>query len=324
MMMEICNKCARHPSVYFRQYSGEKLCKKCFLHSVDRKVQRTINKFSMMKFGDHVAVATSGGKDSLVLLSILKSIVDNSRGITMSAITIDEGISGYRDESLKIVSDFCSGLGVQLSILSYSELFGTHMDEVMRLRPSTKLTSCSVCGTFRRRAIDLAAEQLGANVIATAHNLDDEIQTFMINLFSGDVNRIGWNKASSTYKTGNMKKVKPLSEIYEREIVFYALQKEIPFQSEQCPYKNESIREEFRQFLNDLEKAHPGIKYNTYKSMIDVSALVRDRRVLATERGICEKCGRDSTEQLCSVCKMQSNLKPGRVGLESRANINII
>jgi uncharacterized protein (TIGR00269 family) len=146
----------------------------------------------------------------------------------------------------------------------------------------------------------------------------------MINLFSGDVNRIGWNKASSTYKTGHMKKVKPLSEIYEREIVFYALQKGIPFQSEQCPYKNESIREEFRQFLNDLEKAHPGIKYNTYKSTIDVSALVRDRRVLATERGVCEKCGRDSTERLCSVCKMQSNLKPGRVGLESRANINII
>ncbi len=308
--METCNKCNKNSSVYFREYSGEKLCKRCFLNSIERKVQRTINKFSMIKFGDHVAVATSGGKDSLVLLSILKSTIDVSRGITISAITIDEGIAGYRDESLKIVSEFCSKLGVQLTVLSYNELFGTHMDEAMKVRPSAKLTSCSICGTFRRRAIDLAAEQLGANVVATAHNLDDEIQTFMINLLSGDVNRIGWNQASSIYKTGYMKKIKPLSETYEREIVFYALQKGIPFQSEQCPYMNESIREEIRQFLNDLEKAHPGIKYNTYKSIMDISALIRNRGDPAIMRRACEKCGRESTEQICSVCRIQERLKP--------------
>ena len=154
--MEKCNKCNRNPPVYSREYSGEKLCKRCFLNSIDRKVQRTINKFSMIKFGDHVAVATSGGKDSLVLLSILKSTIDAARGIKMDAITIDEGISGYRDESLKIVSEFCSKLRVPLTIKSYYELFGTRMDEAMKLRPSAKLTSCSICGTFRRRAIDLA------------------------------------------------------------------------------------------------------------------------------------------------------------------------
>ena len=309
-MEETCNKCSRNPPVYFRDYSGERLCKKCFLSSLDRKVQKTINKFSMIKYGDHLAVATSGGKDSLVLLSILKSIVDAAKGITMSAITIDEGISGYRDESLRIVSEFCSKLEIPLTILSYNELFGTRMDEAMKLRPSAKLTSCSICGTFRRRAIDMAAEKVRANVVATAHNLDDEIQTFMINLLSGDVNRIGWNQASSTYKEGYMKKIKPLSEIYEREIVFYALQKGIPFQGEECPYTNESIREEIRQFLNDLEKAHPGIKYNTYKSTMDISTLVRNRRGSDMVRGACQKCGRDCTEQICSVCKIQEILKP--------------
>src|SRR5688572_19751350 len=171
--MDTCNKCNRNPPVYFREYSGEKLCKRCFIESIDRKVQRTINKFSMIKFGDHVAVATSGGKDSLVLLSILNAVIDTARGITISAITIDEGISGYRNESLKIVSEFCSKLDVPLTILSYKELFGTQMDEAMKRRPSAKLASCTICGTFRRRAIDIAAEQVGANVIATAHNLDD-------------------------------------------------------------------------------------------------------------------------------------------------------
>jgi cytoplasmic tRNA 2-thiolation protein 1 len=308
--METCNKCNRNPPVYFREYSGEKLCKRCFIESIDRKVQRTINKFSMIKFGDHVAVATSGGKDSLVLLSILNAVIDTAREITISAITIDEGISGYRDESLKIVSEFCSKLDVPLTILSYKELFGTQMDEAMKIRPSAKLTSCTICGTFRRRAIDIAAEQVGANVIATAHNLDDEIQTFMINLFAGDVNRMGWNQASSSYKTGCMKKIKPLADTYEREIVFYALQKEIPFQSEQCPYMNESIREEIREFLNRLEKAHPGIKYNSYKSAADISALIRDGNNHEIVRGICKKCGRDCAKQICSVCKIQETFKP--------------
>jgi cytoplasmic tRNA 2-thiolation protein 1 len=308
--MEICNKCNRNPPVYFREYSGEKLCKRCFIESIDRKVQRTINKFSMIKFGDHVAVATSGGKDSLVLLSILNAVIGTARGITISAITIDEGISGYRDESLKIVSEFCSKLDVPLTILSYKELFGTQMDEAMKIRPSAKLTSCTICGTFRRRAIDIAAEQVGANVIATAHNLDDEIQTFMINLFAGDVNRMGWNQASSSYKTGCMKKIKPLADTYEREIVFYALQKEIPFQSEQCPYMSESIREEIREFLNRLEKAHPGIKYNSYNSAADISALIRDGNNHEIVRGICKKCGRDCAKQICSVCKIQENFKP--------------
>jgi uncharacterized protein (TIGR00269 family) len=264
----------------------------------------------MIKFGDHVAVATSGGKDSLVLLSILNAVIGNARGITISAITIDEGISGYRDESLKIVSEFCSKLDVPLTILSYKELFGTQMDEAMKIRPSAKLTSCTICGTFRRRAIDIAAEQVGANVIATAHNLDDEIQTFMINLFAGDVNRMGWNQASSSYKTCCMKKIKPLADTYEREIVFYALQKEIPFQSEQCPYMNESIREEIREFLNRLEKVHPGIKYNSYKSAADISSLVRDGNNQEIVRGICEKCGRDCAKQICSVCKIHENFKP--------------
>ena len=65
------------------------------------------------------------------------------------------------------------------------------MDRAILERPSNKMSSCSICGTFRRRAIDLAAEEVGANVVATGHNLDDQIQTFMINMISGDVQRIG-------------------------------------------------------------------------------------------------------------------------------------
>ncbi|MGI0023551.1 MAG: ATP-binding protein, partial [Nitrososphaera sp.] len=245
----LCSKCGRGQSIFRRAYSGENMCKKCFLRSIEDKTAKTISKFSMMRREERVAVGVSGGKDSLSLLFVLKKLFDeHDSGNHLVAVTIDEGIEGYRDESLQIVKEFCSNLGVESKVLNYKALFGVDMDEAMILRPSEKISSCSMCGTFRRRAIDIAAETAGATVVATAHNLDDQLQTFMINLLAGDVERIGWIYPEPVQYADRIRKIKPFIEIYEYEIAFYALQREIPFQSEECPYKDESIRSDLREF----------------------------------------------------------------------------
>lgn len=287
--------------MFHRAYSGEYLCKKCFTRSIEEKTAKTISKFSMMQHGDRVAVGVSGGKDSLSLLYVLKKLFDDHNNNELVAVTIDEGIKGYRDESLQIVKDFCAQLGVESKVLSYKSLFGVDMDEAMVLRPSEKMSSCSMCGTFRRRATDIAAENVGADVVATAHNMDDQLQTFMINLLAGDVERIGWIYPEPVQYARGMKKIKPFIEIYEYEIAFYALQREIPFQSEECPYMNESIRTDLREFFNSMEKDHPGIKYNAYNSMMKVSKVLRNAP--QSEGKKCSVCGRDSTGDICSVCK---------------------
>ncbi|MFL6377345.1 MAG: TIGR00269 family protein [Nitrososphaeraceae archaeon] len=268
-----------------------------------------MSKFSMLNYNDKLAVAVSGGKDSLSLLYIMKRIFDNRRGgADLIAITIDEGIEGYRNESLKIVEDFCSNLGVQSKILSYKEIFGINMDEAMILRPAEKITSCSMCGTFRRRAMDIAAESVGANVLATAHNLDDQVQSFMINIFAGDIERIGWTYPEPVqYANNKLKKIKPFVEIYEQEIVFYALQRQIPFQSEECPYMHESIRTEIRQFLNKFENDHPGIKYNIYNSITKISKILKCG-MKTPEARICSVCGKECTSDICAVCKTVKSL----------------
>ena len=305
----ICTKCAKGPSIFYRAYSGEYLCRNCFFRSIEDKTSRTISKFSMLSRGETVAVGVSGGKDSLSLLYVLKKLFErHDNGSRLVAVTIDEGIKGYRDESLQIVSDFCSQLGVESTVLDYKSLFGVDMDEAMTLRPSEKMSSCSMCGTFRRRAIDLAAERVGADVVATAHNLDDQVQTFMINLLAGDAERIGWTYPEPIeYDNGNrLKKIKPFTEIYEYEIAFYAMQREIPFQSEECPYMNESIRSELRAFFNGLEKNHPGLKYNTHNTMLKVSKVMRDSLTPGSSDGgrKCTVCTRDSSGSVCSVCKL--------------------
>lgn len=305
----LCSKCQKAESAYHRAYSGEYLCKKCFVRSIEDKAARVISKYSMIGYGDRVAVGVSGGKDSLSLLYVLKKLFEQhpNNGNELVAVTIDEGIKGYRDESLQIVKDFCAQLGVESKVLSYKSLFGVDMDEAMVLRPSEKMSSCSMCGTFRRRAIDIAAETVDADVVATAHNMDDQLQTFMINLLAGDVERIGWIYPEPVQYASGMKKIKPLIEIYEYEIAFYALQREIPFQSEECPYMNESIRTDLREFFNRMEKEHPGIKMNAYNSMMKVSKTLRN--MPSGEEGRkCSVCGRDSTGEVCSVCKTVSVL----------------
>ncbi len=305
--LKACNKCHVQVGIYKRDYSGEILCKACFLISMENKVKKTMNSFSMVKHGDKLAVAVSGGKDSLTLLYILNKI-SQSTASNITAITVDEGISGYRDESVQIVKEFCSKLKIENRIVSYQDLFSIGIDEAMTARGSTKISSCSMCGTFRRRAIDLLAEWSGADVVATGHNLDDHIQSFFINVFSGDIERIGWSyPAPVEYGTRGIRKVKPLIGLYEKEIIFYALQRGIPFQSIECPYMHESIRTEIRKFLNQLEESRPGLKYNIYNSVLKISAGLK-AQTSHKELTKCLLCERQSTNKICSVCKTISML----------------
>lgn len=297
-----CNWC-ENTTVYSRKYSGENLCSDCFSKSIVRKTAKTISRYKMINGGDVVGVAVSGGKDSLSLLHTLKQISLN-HDFTLKAITIDEGIPGYRDEALEIVRNFCNKIQVEHNVYSYKELFGTTLEQSLELREKEKISSCSICGILRRRAIDFGAKELGVDTVATGHNMDDFIQTFIINLLSGDTNKIGWmDPELSNNKT---RKIKPFCEIYENEIVFYAFTNDIPFQSEECPHMNEGIRTEIRNFLNSLEKNHVGIKNNMYKSILKVSSILREEPGKIWKN--CSRCGTECTGDVCAVCNTLLNL----------------
>ncbi|MEM3708485.1 MAG: tRNA 2-thiocytidine biosynthesis TtcA family protein, partial [Nitrososphaerales archaeon] len=261
-----CTKCG-NKAIYYRVYSGEKLCNACFCSSVMEKVKRTIAKFNLLKYGDRIGVAVSGGKDSLSLLKILNEIC-KPHASKLYAITIDEGIFGYREEAIGICKKFIKEINVPHYVFSFRKLYGFGLDDVIKLRKS-KISACSICGILRRRALDIAAKELDVNVIATAHNLDDIIQTFMINILNGDTDRIRWLDPEIKPRSAFIiRRVKPLMEIYEKEIAMYAFLNNIPFQTVTCPYMNEGIRSEIRFIINALEDKHPGVKYNILNTAI--------------------------------------------------------
>jgi len=300
-----CDKC-ENTAVYSRRYSGENLCSQCFSNSILHKAAKTISKYKMIKNNELVCVAVSGGKDSLVLLDILNKM-SKTHNFRIFAVTIDEGIPGYRDEALKIVENFCTQLNIQHKTFSYKKIFDLTLTESLELRNDQKLSSCSICGTFRRRALDHAAKTINADTIATGHNLDDNLQTFLINILSGDAKKIGWMDPDTS--SNKVRKIKPLSEIYESEIVFYAFTNNLPFQTEPCPHMNEGIRTEIREFLNSLELNHDGIKNNMYRTILKISQFMNESN--HKEKRMCLVCGNQCTSRICSVCNLLTNLKDG-------------
>jgi len=293
-----CIKCSNRV-VYYRAYSGTGLCSSCFCSSIVEKVKRTISKYNLLKHGDTIGIALSGGKDSLTLLGILNEIC-KYHSSKILAITIDEGISSYCKESIETCKNFIEKCGISHHISSFEDLYGFSLDEAIKLRGVKKISACSICGILRRRAIDIVANRLNVDVIATGHNLDDILQTFIMNLINGDIARIRWFDPTINQKDEFViRRIRPLMEVYEKEIAMYAFFKDIPFQNSSCPYMNEGMRSEIRFMLNNLEAQHPGIKYSILNSAIKISQKINiDEKALK----FCKTCNFPSSSELCSVC----------------------
>jgi cytoplasmic tRNA 2-thiolation protein 1 len=307
-----CSRCGKRPSYYTRRYSGESLCAGCFQETTVDKVRHTISKYGMLRHGERVGVAVSGGKDSLSLLKVLHELNGgraSGRKYGLVALTVDEGVKGYRDEAIEHTRALCEELGVELVLVSYSGLFGFSLDQALDWKDPRELTSCSMCGVFRRRAIDEAAVKAKVDVVATAHNLDDYVQTFMMNLLHGDVERLGWLDPSTYDADFPVRRVKPFTEVYEEEVALYAYLSKIPFQSASCPYMHEGLRSEVRDYLNELESKHPGMKNVLLASALDVTSRLGNAERKGDETAArttvpCAKCGKPSSKGFCGVCRM--------------------
>lgn len=301
MASSACTKCGGI-SFYVRRYSGESLCQPCFRSSIVEKTRRTIAKFGMLQRGDRVGVAVSGGKDSLALLDVLHSL-SAAKGYELVSLTVDEGVEGYREESIEHASWLAKKLGVEHVVVSYKELYGFDLDQALDWEDEREVSSCSMCGVFRRRAIDEAARKAGVRTIATAHNLDDYVQSFMMNLMHGDVDRLGWLDPLVVDTDFPLRRVKPFMEIYEEEVALYAHLSQLPFQSNSCPYMREGLRSEVRDYINELEAKHPGMKNVLLSSALQVSSKLSAAG--APETLPCSVCGNPSTKGLCNVCRMK-------------------
>jgi uncharacterized protein (TIGR00269 family) len=299
-----CSKCGQE-AIYFRRYTGERLCRGCLILTTIERVRRTVNKGKLLKENDRIAVGVSGGKDSAVLLDVLSQIEQNYPQSEIIAITIDEGIKGYRDRALDAARELVTGLGLELQVFTFKDEFGHSLDEIISLRTETEdLGACSYCGVFRRRALNSAALKVGADVVATGHNMDDEAQTVVMNVLRGDSKRlVRANRARDYPIEGLVPRIKPIVQLSERDIVAYAHFKSLPYHDVPCPYASEAYRNDVRAFLNDMEHKRPGTLTAILRSGDSISEILE--QTLRKDRiNSCSVCGSPTPSSTCKVCRL--------------------
>ena len=187
------------------------LNKKEFNDKIFTRINNLIHDYNLINEHELIAVALSGGKDSVLTLHALKNY-QNYLDFDLVAVSVDEGIEGYRQHGIDAAIDNAEKLDVKLVQKSFKIEEGFALDDIY----SGFKSACIPCGVFRRNILNKTAYDLGADKIATGHNLDDETQSIVMNYLEGNVNnmvRIGYKTLSQDKRF--TQKIKPLRKIPE-------------------------------------------------------------------------------------------------------------
>lgn len=299
-----CSLCTR-PSVIRLRDPDRHLCSDHFCQDLTARVQQTVKTSGMLTEGDRIAAAFSGGKDSTALLLLFGEILPVWKNVTLVAITIDEGIAGYRDETIRCAERLVKERGIEHRIVPFSRLFRKDLDEILEGREER---ACSVCGILRRRALASVAEETGATKIATGHNLDDEAQAVLMNVFRGDLVRLVRDSSSPSGRCF-IPRIKPLKEISEKEIAVYLMVKGYFFPLPECPYTHYALRAEVRAHLSALEYRHPGTMRNLVNGKQRLAGLLKENPC-GGEIAPCKECGEPCSGTTCQTCSLLKKILP--------------
>ncbi|MEA3230110.1 MAG: TIGR00269 family protein, partial [archaeon] len=262
--------------------------------------------------GDRIAVAISGGKDSLTSLYFLDKIMKKRKDISIYAILIDEGIEGYREHGIKNAISFCKKLGISLVIASFADEFGASLDKMVAegKKIDKAVRACTYCGVFRRNLLNSTARDLGATKLVIGHNLDDEAQSIIANYIRGDIlrsARLG-AKALVVEDERFVARIKPLRDIPEKEVALFALLNDIPADFSECPYAQESFRWSVRDMINNLEEKYPGTKYSIVRTFDQMLPFLK-KTFASGKISSCKTCGEPSNNSKCKTCILLEKLK---------------
>jgi uncharacterized protein (TIGR00269 family) len=300
-------------AVYFKRHEGRHFCGQHFTEYVERKVRRTVSRAGMVRKGDRIAVGVSGGKDSSAVLHLMHMMFHKRPDISLLAVSIDEGIRGYRPASLKAARELSKRLGIEHHTYSFREEFGKTLDqkvkELKRGNPQLK-EPCTYCGVGRRYMLNKAARELKATKLCTGHNLDDEVQSVMMNYMRGDLLRAARMGPVTDWSLSKEKgerfipRIKPLRLIPEREAALYAVLRGMGADFSECPHLS-GIRFEVRDFINDMEDKYSGTKYSILETFDKILPCIR--KLAARSEGkimLCKKCKEPGSEEVCKTCKL--------------------
>ncbi len=301
-----CRKCRQKAVINMRQHRLA-LCKEHYVEWFQHQTERTIKKYKMFRKDEPVLVAVSGGKDSLALWDVLLALGYQADGFYLR-LGIDEGIR-YSEESYAKIKAFVEQHpGVKLHVVDVKETYGESIPEVARRVQRGKGKPCSVCGLIKRHEMNRVAYELGYPVLATGHNLDDEVAVLFSNTLNWQVGYLARQHPVLPGREGFARKVKPFCRFYERETAAYALLRGIDYMYEECPFSVGANTIYYKELLNKLEEERPGAKLHFYLSFLrakEKERLFANWQKSQAELHACEQCGQPtSAPGRCAFCRL--------------------
>ncbi|MEM2878684.1 MAG: TIGR00269 family protein [Candidatus Hadarchaeales archaeon] len=288
------------------RYAGIFLCDRCLIRTVESRFRKTVAMHRLINPGDRIAVAVSGGKDSVSCMRLLAGYCSGKR-CELVAITVDEGIKGYRSEGLRLAIKNARELGVEHFTVRFRDVLGSTLDAMVKKSAhKSGMNPCTLCGVIRRALLNRAAKKLDAQKLATAHNMDDEVQAIMLNYVRSDFSRLYRLGPKYEAKRGFVPRIKPLREIPEKEMALYAMLSGIEVHLGTCPYSG-GLHSEIRDFLNSLEENHPNSKFMILR-MFDRMKPFLSKAAGKADLGECEVCGEPTPSRLCKACSLSREL----------------
>jgi uncharacterized protein (TIGR00269 family) len=304
-----CRKCGIKASVNMRQHKLA-LCKEHYLEWVPEQTERFIKKYGMFTHAEKILVAVSGGKDSLSLWDILIRLGYKADGLYLG-LGIDGGI-GYSAESHRLTKVFADRHGLTLHVVDVETEYGQPIPVLSEISHRGHGKPCAVCGLTKRHEMNRMARDLGYDVLATGHNLDDEASVLFGNTLTWSGDYLLRQGPVLPEIPGLARKVKPLCRFYEREMTAYALARGIPYIYEECPFAEGSSTIYYKEILNQLETTRPGAKLTFYLSFLEArkNGLFAERDEAPVNMHPCTRCGQPTTAPgLCSFCRMMEKVQ---------------
>ena len=295
-----CKICKKDAIIYLPSHNLA-LCEDHFFEFCKKRVKKAIDKYGLFKKEDKILVALSGGKDSLTLAYILKELDYEIEGYY-----IDLGIGTYSENSYLKVKDFSEKFGIKIHIERVGDFFwGLSIPEIAYI---TRRPSCSVCGHIKRYLMNRFGYENGFTVLATGHNLDDEVGVLFGNLINW---KMGYLKRQSPLLPPSdkrlIKKVKPLVLCAERDIAAFALTYGVDYIEMECPHVKGSTYLYNKGLMNKLEEKSPGSKLRFYQGFLQNQNLFKDSEEVKLKE--CEVCGYPTTSKVCTFCNIRSKVK---------------
>lgn len=300
-----CARCDQMAAIRMRHHRLS-LCREHYLEWMVNQTAHTIEKYHLFPPQARLLVAVSGGKDSLSLWDVLWKL-----GYQADGLYINLGISGsqdYSNASQICAQKFADERGLRLRVVDLRSEYGCAVSQLAARTGRGEKRPCAVCGLAKRHIMNRAALENAYDVLATAHNLDDEAAVLLGNTLSWQIDLLRRQAPLLPAKPGFTRKAKPFCRFYERETAAYAVLRGIDFVEDECPFAEGSKQLEYKEILNRLEVQHPGAKMNFFAGFQQARKAgflehpTQEPKDLQTT---CPNCGQlTSRSGLCAFCQL--------------------